>query len=83
MSTIVYTGQVHDFDFLVGHWHVTNRKLKQRHAGCTEWREFEATHRAWSHLGGLVSVDEMVCPSEGLSGCSVRTLDLATRLWAI
>lgn len=83
MSITLHTGCPHDFDFLVGHWHVTNRKLKQRHAGCTEWREFEATHRAWSHLGGLVSVDEMVCPSEGFSGCSVRTLDLATRQWAI
>lgn len=83
MNTHRDTGRAHDFDFLQGCWHVTNRKLKQRHAGCTEWREFGAEHRAWSHLGGIVSVDEMVCPSEGFSGCSVRTFDLATRRWAI
>jgi hypothetical protein len=29
-----------DFDFLTGYWEVSNRRLKKRHAGSTEWDEF-------------------------------------------
>jgi hypothetical protein len=37
------TPGVHDFDFLVGHWRVHHRKLKQRLANNHEWVEFEGT----------------------------------------
>ena len=82
-STSSFVGQRHDFDFLVGRWAVRNRRLRQHHAGGSDWQEFPAVQQAWSHLDGLVSVDEIQCESEGFSGCSVRTLDLATRQWAI
>lgn len=78
-----FIGQAHDFDFLVGHWQVTNRRLRQRHAGCQDWDDFPGHTQAWSHLGGIVSVDEIHFPTRGFSGCSVRTLDLAARRWSI
>jgi hypothetical protein len=83
MSTPSFTGQPHDFDFLVGRWQVNNRRLRQRHVGSNDWNEFTGLQQAWSHLGGIVSVDEVHFESEGFSGCTVRTLDLATRQWAI
>ena len=78
-----FIGQAHDFDFLVGHWHVGNRRLRQRHVGSDDWDEFPSTSRAWTHLDGIVSVDESAFPSRGFSGCTVRTLDIAARRWSI
>jgi hypothetical protein len=78
-----FIGQPHDFDFLVGRWNVGNRRLRRRHAGSSDWEEFEATSQAWTHLDGIVSVDEIEFPTRGFSGCTVRTLDLATRRWSI
>ena len=37
------TGDVHDFDAFAGAWTFTNRRLKQRGVGSTEWDEFPAT----------------------------------------
>ena len=81
--TIDFIGRPHDFDFLVGRWHIANRRLRQRGVGSGEWIEFSATTQAWSHLGGLVSVDDNVAPDLGAGGLSFRTLDLAAQRWNI
>ncbi len=78
-----FVGQPHDFDFLVGRWNVNNRRLRKRHVGSQDWHQFPATMQAFSHLDGIVSVDEIHFPTEGFSGCTVRTLDLAAKRWAI
>ncbi|MEW6703775.1 MAG: hypothetical protein AB1430_02865 [Pseudomonadota bacterium] len=83
MDHKLFVGQAGDFDFLVGHWRVHNRRLRQRHVGSQDWITFEGLQQAWSHLGGRVSVDEVHFESQGFSGCTVRTLDLARRQWAI
>ena len=81
--TDTYIGRPHDFDFLVGRWRIANRRLRQRHAGCDDWIAFDATHQAWSHLGGLVSVDDNVFPDLATGGLSFRALDLAAQQWHI
>ena len=78
-----FIGRAHDFDFLLGYWHVHNRRLRQRHAGCEVWDEFPATSQAWVMLDGAVSVDETRFPTQGFSGMTLRTLDPATKLWSI
>lgn len=78
-----YYGRPHDFDFLVGRWRVHSRRLRQRHVGSNDWNEFEGVMQAWSHLDGIVSVDQFDFESQGFSGCTVRTLDLAKREWSI
>jgi len=78
-----FIGNPHDFDFLVGRWHVANRRLKQRHVGCTEWDSLDATHEAWTHMDGRVSVDEMAFEGRDAKGLTMRTLDMTTRRWAI
>jgi hypothetical protein len=82
-DTTGFIGRPHDFDFLVGRWHVANRRLRRRHAGAADWIEFGAAMQAWSHLGGLVSVDDNVFHDEGAGGLSFRTLDVAAQRWNI
>jgi len=78
-----FVGRPGDFDFLVGRWQVRNRRLKARHVGSDEWDEFDAVNQAWTHLGGMVSVDEIAFETRGFSGCTLRTLDLAAGRWAL
>lgn len=72
----------HDFDFLHGHWRVTNRRLRLRLCGCTEWDSFEATQYCMPWLDGLVNVDEMR-GADGPVGLSLRLFDLAAQQWRI
>jgi hypothetical protein len=81
--TSEFIGREHDFEFLVGDWSVLNRRLKQRNIGSDDWEEFPATFTGQELLEGVVSVDEMRCPTKGFSGCTVRTLDRAARNWSI
>ena len=77
------TGHVSDFDFLAGDWTVVNRRLRQRWVGSNDWDEFSGTMRCRQHLGGVVNVDEMLCPDRGFSGMTVRVFDLALTRWSI
>jgi hypothetical protein len=77
------TGDVHDFDFLVGEWDVVNRRLAARGVGCTEWDEFPGKSRLVQHLGGAANVEELSFPTRGWSGLTVRTFNLAERQWSI
>ena len=83
MSSNDFIGRPHDFDFLVGRWKVANRRLRRRFAGSDDWEHFDGVQQAWSHLDGVLSVDEIVLPTLGFSGASVRALDLARGRWAI
>ena len=78
-----FIGRPHDFDFLCGHWQLTNRRLRARLAGCTDWDEFPATLDARVLLDGAVSVDETRFPTQGFTGMTLRSLDRATQQWAI
>jgi hypothetical protein len=82
MST-EYIGNPHDFDFFAGRWHVANRCLRRRLAGCDEWEAFDGVSEAWVHLDGQVSVDEIAFEGRPWKGCTVRTLDVKARQWEI
>ncbi len=82
--TTEFIGRPHDFDFLVGGtWHVANRRLRQRHVGSTDWITFEHTSHAVTMMDGQISVDENVFASQGFTGVTFRSLDVAARRWAI
>ena len=83
MTTTRFIGRPGDFDFLLGHWQVHNRRLQQRHVGGTTWSEFPATSQAWVMLDGAASVDEMRFPTQGFSGMTLRTLNPVTQRWSI
>jgi hypothetical protein len=79
-----YIGRPGDFDFLVGGtWLVADRRLRERHVGCTEWIHFEHTCTAITMMDGRISSDENVFASAGFTGVTLRTLDTGTNQWAI
>jgi hypothetical protein len=81
--TTTRTGDVHDFDFLVGDWTGKNRRLEVRGVGSNDWDEFPGNGRAVSYLGGVTQVEEVSFPTKGWSGLTIRTFDVAARQWSI
>jgi hypothetical protein len=74
---------VGDFDFFVGTWNVANRRLRTRLAGSDEWDEFPGTSTCWSLFGGAGNVDEIVFPTEGFAGTTLRLFDPARNKWSL
>lgn len=76
---------MNDFDFLVGHWTVRHRRLKERLASCTEWEEFGGTCSLRPILDGQANVDDNLLdmPSGTYRAASIRAYDPATRRWSI
>lgn len=77
------SGTIGDFDFLIGAWTISNRRLKYRHVGSSEWDQFPSTSKCWKLLNGLANIDEINCSARGFKGMSVRTLDVSRKRWAI
>jgi hypothetical protein len=74
----------HDFDFFMGRWTVSNRRLKKRLAGSDEWEEFEAKSVARPLLDGLGNEDEFRTDhAGGFIGMSLRFFDPEKGRWAI
>ena len=76
---------VHDFDFLVGHWQVHHRKLKERLAQNHEWVEFEGTLASQPLMGGYANVDDDVfeVPGGTYRGVAPRSFDAKSQQWSI
>jgi hypothetical protein len=72
-----------NFDFLVGTWTSTQRRLREVLNGCEEWYEFPGVTRSWSVLDGAANIDEVTFPTQGFSGLTVRLQDKETGLWSI
>ena len=79
------TSSRHDFDYLVGNWNLSNRKLKTRLAGSTEWISFESRVEMHQILGGLGNIDKYTDLSTGkpYEGVALRLFNPETRLWSI
>jgi hypothetical protein len=72
-----------NFDFLVGTWTSTQRRLREVLTGCDEWYDFPGVTRCWSVLDGAGNIDEVTFPSQGFSGLTVRLYDKESGLWSI
>ncbi|MFD9126934.1 hypothetical protein [Kitasatospora sp. NPDC059571] len=73
-----------DFDFLVGTWDVTNRRLVAPLTGSTEWDEFPATAVCHGTLfGGAANLDEIVFPTKGFTGLTLRLFDPVRAQWSL
>ena len=74
-----------DFDFLMGTWKVSHRRLKARLAGCEQWDDFDGTLAAQKILGGQGNIDDNVVnlPSGSYRAIAVRSFDAKTGTWAI
>jgi hypothetical protein len=80
--TIQKTDVSHDFDFLVGHWHVDNRRLVKRLQGSDEWESFEATLRGAPLLDGAGNTDELIAADGTMIGMAVRFFNPETQQWS-
>src|SRR3984885_8124731 len=76
---------LHDFDFLVGHWRVHHRKLKERLANNHEWIEFDGTLSSQPLMGGYANVDDDVfeVPGGTYRGVAPRSFDAKSGQWSI
>ncbi len=73
-----------DFDFWMGRWTVSNRRLRERLKGSTEWDEFAATAIARPLLNGLGNEDEFRTDYwPNFIGMSFRFFNPETKQWAI
>jgi hypothetical protein len=72
---------LHDFDFLVGHWQVHHRKLKQRLANV----EFEGTLFSQPLMRSYSNVDDLALNVPGVPyrGVALRSFDPKTQQWSI
>lgn len=77
--------QAHSFDFLVGRWNVSHRRLKQRLAHSTDWETFDGTCDSQPMLAGQANVDDntLHAPAGDFRAATVRLFDPATNAWAI
>lgn len=75
----------HDFDFEVGGWKVTHRRLKERLAGSNDWEEFTGTSETRTVLGGNGNVEDNLLnfPIGPYRAIAVRAFDVASQTWAI
>jgi hypothetical protein len=75
----------HDFDFLVGTWSVTHRRLKHALAHSTEWETFSGTCTTWLLMNGSADVDDNLlhAPSGIYRAITLRSFDPATKSWSI
>ena len=84
-TSTMTTDPRHDFDFLVGSWHVQHRRLKERLTGNTEWVPFDGTCTMQKLLDGQGNVDDNVLnlPEGSYRAVGLRAFDPKTRTWAI
>ena len=83
-STATIGSTARDFDFLMGSWHVHNRRLRRRLAGSEEWEEFAATSVARPILDGRGNEDEYRTSHDGgIVAMSFRFFDAVEHRWSI
>src|SRR3954469_5218855 len=75
--------QRRDFDFFVGRWTSTQRRLRKVLAGSADWYEFPGITNCWSVFDGAGNVDEVVFPTENFTGLTVRLYNAERDEWSL
>jgi len=81
----IASGPPQDFDFLIGHWQVHHRRLKERLANSHEWIEFAGTSVVWKVMGGYGTMDDNVLelPSVTYRAAGLKSFDPKSEQWSI
>jgi hypothetical protein len=74
---------MNDFDFLTGTWDVANRWLADFLDPGSGWEEFPAVSYAARHFDGSANFDEIVFPTKGFSGLTLRLYNPDTAQWSL
>ncbi len=74
-----------DFDFFIGEWKVSHRRLKHRLAGCEDWETFTGATSVQKILGGFGNIDDNLVdlPGDPYRAVSLRSFDAAAGTWSI
>jgi hypothetical protein len=74
-----------DFDFLLGHWTVENRRLQKRLQGNHDWENFSATSYNQALPAGIGNYDDFFPTTwrQGFVGITLRIYNPQTALWSI
>jgi hypothetical protein len=72
---------VNDFDFLVGEWIVSSRRLVARLVGSDNWETFPGRSRVLRVFDGAANVDEIRFPTKGFSGLTLRIYEPSCEVW--
>lgn len=74
---------MNNFDFLVGTWQTTQRKMVKPLSGNDEWESSTGTLTSYRFFDGAANVDELDVPEFGFKGATLRVQDPATQQWYI
>jgi hypothetical protein len=79
------TASPDDFDFVIGNWNVTHRRLKERLASCDDWVEFPGTSETRKVLGGHGNVEDnlLELPDGAYRAVALRSFNALNNEWAI
>ena len=82
------TSSQNDFDFLVGKWVMSNKRLKTRLNNCTEWIPFTATGDYARILDGIGNMDIYKSSfnpvnKKPFEGITLRLYNPETKLWSL
>jgi hypothetical protein len=74
-----------DFDFFLGQWVVSHKRLKGRLVGSTEWQHFSGSCLMHKILGGFGNIDDNVVelPDGVYRAATIRAFDPKSRTWSI
>jgi len=72
-----------NFDFFVGRWPSTQRRLREVLAGCDDWYEFPGVSHSWSIFDGAGNIDEATFPTLGFGGVTLRLYDEQRDEWSL
>ena len=72
-----------NFDFFLGTWTSTQRRLHTVLAGADDWYEFPGSTRCWSVLEGAGNIDEVIFPTQGFSGVTLRLYERERDEWSL
>lgn len=74
---------MNDFDFLIGTWNVVNRQLTTLFVGSEDWVTYPATSTCQSLFNGGGNLDEIVFPTKGSTGLTLRLFDTERKVWSL
>ena len=74
---------MNDFDFLIGSWTVVNRRLTTLFAGGDDWEDFPGTSSCQHIFGGSGNTEEIIFPTLGSSGFTLRLFGVEREEWSI
>ncbi len=72
-----------DFDFLLGSWEISNRRLKQPLTASNDWDEFPSTSVCRGVFDGAANFDEISITARGFSGLTLRLFDPERKEWSL